>query len=219
MHPTTNLRLPPLSTPLPFIQDEDFVVHTFGIKMLDLPGEKPVKAALQALALAEEQLEQLLAAGAGSDTSRGGIPISGADKGRSGAKSGTGSGKGGARQPAAAPPPASERCPVAASGAAQQPALEQGQREEPSGELAAALLARIRFRRLVLEALHSLQQYSQAGVEQARRCCRLADAQLQLVADSASLAAPAGEAPGFVPDVNLRHMGLVPPRPVQARLG
>ncbi|KAL4459016.1 hypothetical protein ABPG75_013881 [Micractinium tetrahymenae] len=134
-------------------EDEDFFVHTFGIKMLDLPGDKPIKAALQALATAEEQLEQRLAA---------------------------------------------------------------EQAEQLSEELAAALLARVRFRRLVLEALHCLQQYSQAGVEQARRYCQLAEAQLKLVADTASLAAPVEEAPGFVQDVNRRHMGLVPPRPVQA---
>lgn len=193
------------------------MVHTFGIKMLDLPGDKPIKAALQALALAEEQLEQRLAAGAGSDSSRA------ADKGRSGGAKGggggSGSSKGGARQPAFS---AGEGCPATATSTQQQqqqPGPEHGQQAEVGGELAAALLARIRFRRLALEALHSLQQYSQAGLEQARRCCQLAEAQLQLAADSASLAAPVQEAPGFVPDVNLRHMGLVPPRRVQARLG
>ena len=84
-------------------------MHTFGIRMLDLPGSKAVKAALQALALAEEGLETEAAEGS----------------------SGSGSG------------------------------LERQQRHA----LAAALLARIRFRRLLLEGLLALQQYSAAGVE------------------------------------------------------
>ena len=173
-------------------QDEDLFVHTFGIRMLDLPGPKPVNAALQALAVAEEQLEQRVlgsSSGGGSSSSSTGGKSPGSKGG--GGKGGSGSGGGQAGGEAVA--------------------TVQG----PTPELAAALLARIRFRRLLLEALQSMQQYSQAGVEAARKQCQLADAQLQLVADSARLAAPADQAPGFVPEVNRKHMGLVPPRPVQ----
>lgn len=161
------LRQPPWAQPAglfpPCVQDEDLFVHTFGIRMLDVPGPKFVKASLQALAMAEEALEQRVASG----------------------------------------------------GAAQGSCGRGGGGEEPSEAQAAALLARVRFRRLLLEALQSMQQYSQAGVEAARRQCQLAEAQLGLVADSAALAAPHDQAPGFVPDINRKHMGLVPPRPVK----
>lgn len=174
-------------------------MHTFGIRMLDLPGPKPVNAALQALAVAEEQLEQRVLGSSGGGTSSGsgsssskspGGKSPGVSKG-SGGKGGSGSGGG--------------------QAGAEAVATVQG----PTPEQAAALLARIRFRRLLLEALQSMQQYSQAGVEAARKQCQLAEAQLQLVADSARLAAPSDQAPGFVPEVNRKHMGLVPPRPVQ----
>lgn len=172
------------------LQDEDLFVHTFGIRMLDLPGLKPVNTALQALAVAEEQLEQRVL---GSSGSSGG---SKEGKASSSGKS-PGSSKGGSK----------------GSSGGGQAVGEAG----PTAEQAAALLARIRFRRLLLEALQSLQQYKQAGVEAARKQCQLAEAQLQLVAESAGQAAPAEEAPGFVPEVNRKHMGLVPPRPAQVR--
>lgn len=170
------------------LQDEDLFVHTFGIRMLDLPGAKPVKAALQALAVAEEQLEQRVAAGDSSSIS---INIKGSPQ---------------QQHHKAAPQSAA----VAAAARGGDGAL--------SGEQAAALLARIRFRRLLLEALQSLQLYSQAGIEQARRLCQLAEAQLDMLAGSARLAAPLEEAPSFVPDVNRRHMGMVPPRPLRVSL-
>lgn len=156
--------------------------------MLDLPGSKPVAAALQALAAAEEQLEQWVAGTGGSASS--------------GSSGGDGGGKGGGGGTSGSPQ--------------QQPgsAALQGSGWPPSSEQAAALLARIRFRRLVLEAAQSLQVYSQAGVEAARRQCQLAEAQLALVEGSAGLAAAPNKAPGFVPDINRQHMGLVPPRRV-----
>ena len=72
----------------------------------------------------------------------------------------------------------------------------------------------MRFRRLVAEALRYVQQYSVQGVEAAARCCELAGEQLRKVEQSAGLAE--GEALGFYPEVNRRHMGLAPPRPVKA---
>jgi hypothetical protein len=167
-------------------------VHTFGIRMLDLPGAKPVKAALQALAVAEEQLEQRVAAGDSSSIS---IDRKGSHQQQ--------------QQHKAAPQ----------SGDAAAAAAASSSDGVLSGKQAAALLARIRFRRLLLEALQSLQLYSQAGIEQARRQCQLAEAQLDLLAGSASLAAPLEEAPSFVPDVNRRHMGMVPPRPLRVSPG
>lgn len=152
-------------------------MHTFQIRMLDLPGPRAARAALQVVAAAEEALEQAVAAA--------GAPNSSSSAQQQ--QQGDGSSRGG------------------------------GGGEGLSEAQAAALLARVRFRRLLLEAVQSLQLYSQAGVEQARRQCQLAEAQLALVADSASLAAPLEEAPGFVPDINRPHMGLVPPRPVKAR--
>ncbi len=190
------------------MQDEDLFVHTFGIRMLDLPGPKPVNAALQALAVAEEQLEQRVlgaaSSGSGKEDSKEG-------KGSAVGSGGSGKSPGGSSKSPAGSKGGGKGGGGSSSGGGGQAAGEGG----PAAEQAAALLARIRFRRLLLEALQSLRQYSQAGVEAARKQCQLAEAQLQLVADSAGLAAPADQAPGFVPEVNRKHMGLVPPRPVQ----
>ena len=175
--------------------------------MLDPPGDLPMKATLQALAAAEEGLEQWVAAGGGGGGGGGG----GRTKGGGGAQA-----KGKAAPSASQTQQAAQRQPQQAAQAPPQQQQAAHQQHPSEGE-AAALLARVRFRRLLLEALQSLKQYSQAGVEAARRQCQLAEAQLQLVADSAGLAAPHGEAPGFEPEVNRRHMGLVPPRPVKVR--
>lgn len=190
-------------------EHEDLLVDTCGIKSLDPPGDKPIKAALQALATAEEQLEQQVASGGGSITgsAKSGGSIS------SGMKSGGGKGgcgQGGSQQQG--------------QGHQQQASVIEGEGAAASsaaaGELAlsgaeaAALLARIRFRRLLLEALQALKQYSQASVEQGRRLCQLADAQLALVLESAELAAPLDTAPGFHAELNNRNMDQVPPRPV-----
>jgi hypothetical protein len=192
----------------PRLQDEDFFVHTFGIRMLDLPGPKPVAAALQALATAEEQLEQSVAGGSSSSSSS--------------AVTGTVNGSGRGLKKQQQQQQQQQRGLTGSSSAADAGEADgaassvgrAAQLAAPSSEQAAALLARIRFRRLLLQALQSLQLYSQAGVAAAQQQCRLAEAQLALVAASAELAAPLDAAPGFAADVNRRHMGLVPPRPV-----
>lgn len=96
----------------------------------------------------------------------------------------------------------------------QQDPQGQGQPAEPlSSEVAAALLGRVRLRRMLLEALHLLLLTSVSGLDDAARLCELAAGELPRLEETASLAGSA-QAPGFVPGINRKHMGLAPPRPV-----
>lgn len=73
-------------------------------------------------------------------------------------------------------------------------------------------------RRMRVQVLHHITRSSRGDVEAARRYCEAGMEELQRVRDSCHLA-PAGEHPGFVPEINRKHMGLVPPRPVKVRGG
>ncbi|GAB4823291.1 hypothetical protein N2152v2_010337 [Parachlorella kessleri] len=92
----------------------------------------------------------------------------------------------------------------------------KGSPEGVALETTRALLARIRFRRLFHEALQRLSSCSWADIDQACKLCDEALDELQRMKDSCHLGAAAGEAPGFVPDINRRHMGLVPLRQAKA---
>jgi len=63
-----------------------------------------------------------------------------------------------------------------------------------------------------LQALQCLAACSWADTDQACKLCDQALDELQRMRDSCHLGMAAGEAPGFVPDINRRHMGLVPLR-------
>eukprot|EP00887_Chlorella_sp_A99_P006695 scaffold3.g6695.t1 len=181
-------------------EDEDFFVHTFGIEMLDPPGPQPPRAALQALAAAEEWLETQAVAGSSGG---GGRPAAG--------KAGGGKGKHRGQAPHKA---------QAAAAAQQQEQQAAARGQEPrqrwqdmGSDVAAALLVRVRLRRMVLEALVALQQFGAAAVEQAARLAELAAAEVARVTATAGLAAGVA-APGYVPEVNRKHMGLAPARMV-----
>lgn len=92
--------------------------------------------------------------------------------------------------------------------------VKKGSSQEAALESTRALLSRIRFRRYFQEALQHLQQPTTQSLEAARSCCQVAVEELQVLRDSCHLAS-AGDPPGFVPDINRRHMGLVPPRHIK----
>ena len=172
------------------MQDEDILIHTFGLRLLDAPsGPKARQASLKALVAAEEWLVVEVAAEQSTPKRQ--------QKGKKQQHK---------QQQKQQPPPQP-----------QQQGAEGQQQQQPqlSPDVAAALLPRLRLRRLFLEALDLLQQCSRAGVEQAAKLYDLAAAELARVRATTSLA-PGAQAPGFVPDINRKHMGLAPPRAAKA---
>jgi hypothetical protein len=88
------------------------------------------------------------------------------------------------------------------------------------GDCSAALLARLRFRRLVIEIFQRLADPSEMGVETAAALCLKAYAELERIAETAGPEEEETEqggdlsytALGFVPEINRKHMGMAPPR-------
>jgi hypothetical protein len=119
----------------------------------------------------------------------------------------------GAAAPAAARAAlAAAEAALAAGGAAAQ--VVGGHAFEPAER--AALAARLRFRRLVLDVLEAVQAREQSVAALGALAARAdeAAAALDFVMASASAEEDAAAAPGFAPEVNRALMGLAPPRNV-----
>ena len=79
---------------------------------------------------------------------------------------------------------------------------------------AAAVLSRLRFRRCLLELFLAIPVTTQRAAEDVCTRCDAALAYLAEMEGSVALSSGA-EAPGFVPNINRRHMAMVAPRPIQ----
>lgn len=101
---------------------------------------------------------------------------------------------------------------IHAAQAALQRAEGSVQQDSGLGALGPALLARLRFRLLLLRVLERCSQPSQRDVQEMAALCNDACTQLTLIQQTAPGEDELAAAPGFVPAINKRHMGLVPPR-------